>query len=312
VATYWLEPERATLHGRFSRELPPALTIDPGDTVVLRTLQAGWALGPRPDDNPRSRPPTFEPRDPTRDDGHALCGPIAIRGAEPGMALGVRIDDLRPGAWGMTFAGGWSSAVNDRLGVAEGEETVLRWDLDPDALVGRDQFGHELPLHPFMGVMGLPPDEPGWHSTVPPRPCGGNIDCKELVPGSTLYLPVTVPGALFSVGDGHARQGDGEVSQTAIECPMDRVELTFTLHPDLHLTTPRAETPAGWLTFGFHTDLDEAMLIALAAMIELIEERHGLPRGRALALASLVVDLRITQVVNQVLGVHAVLPHGAL
>jgi acetamidase/formamidase len=312
MALHHLEPERATLHGRFSRELPAALTIDPGDTVVLRTLQAGWWLGPQPDDFPKTRSPKFEPRDPARDNGHALCGPIAIRGAEPGMALGVRIDDLRPGTWGMTFAGGFSSAVNDRLGVTDSDVTALRWELDPGGLTGRDQYGHQLSLRPFMGVMGLPPDEPDWHSTSPPRPCGGNIDCKELVPGSTLYLPVTVPGALFSVGDGHALQGDGEVSETAIECPMDRVELTFTLHPDLHLKTPRAETPIGWLTFGFHTDLDEAMLTALEAMIELIEQRHHLPRGQALALASLVVDLRITQVVNGVLGVHAVLPHGAL
>lgn len=312
MAEHILVPERATLHGRFSRELPPVLTIDPGDTVVTRTLQAGWALARRPSDVPGAVAPKFEPRDPTRDDGHALCGPIAIRGAEPGMALGVRIDDLRPGTWGMTFAAGWSSAVNDRLGMTEEQETVLLWDLDPEALTGRDQYGHQLSLRPFMGVMGLPPDESGWHSTAPPRPCGGNIDCKELVIGSTLYLPITVPGANFSVGDGHARQGDGEVSQTAIECPMDRVELTFTLHPDLHITTPRAETPVGWLTFGFHTDLDQAMLIALEAMIELIEQRHDLPRGQALALASLVVDMRITQVVNGVLGVHAVLPHGAL
>ena len=312
MALHHLEPGRATLHGRFSRELPPALTIDPGDTVILRTLQAGWALGPRPVEAPATPPPRFAPRDPTRDDGHALSGPIAIRGAEPGMALGVRIDDLRPGTWGMTFAGGWPSAVNDRLGIAAEPETVLIWELDPAALVGRDQFGHRLPLRPFLGVLGLPPAEPGWHPTPPPRHCGGNIDCKELVAGSTLYLPITVPGALFSVGDGHARQGDGEVSQTAIECPMDRVELTFTLHPDLHLRTPRAETEEGWLTFGFHADLDEAMLIALEAMIELIEGSYRLPRGQAVALASLVVDLRITQVVNGVLGVHAVLPHGAL
>ena len=112
--------------------------------------------------------------------------------------------------------------------------------------------------------------------------------------------------------DGHALQADGEACSTAIECPMERAELTFQLRDDLRLTTPRAETPAGWLTFGFDEDLDEAMLIALEAMLELMGERYGLARAEALALASLVVDLRITQVVNGVRGVHAVLPHDAL
>lgn len=130
--------------------------------------------------------------------------------------------------------------------------------------------------------------------------------------GSRLYLPVQVPGALFSVGDGHALQGDGEVSGTAIECPMERVALTFRLHPDLHLTTPRAETPAGQITFGFHEDLNEATLLALEAMLALLEEQYGVSRHEALALASLVVDLRVTQMVNGVSGVHAVLPPGAI
>ena len=147
---------------------------------------------------------------------------------------------------------------------------------------------------------------------MPPHVTGGNIDCKELVAGSTLYLPIAVPGGLFSVGDGHAVQGDGEVCVTAIECPMERVDLTFELEPGLQLATPRAHTPAGWITFGFHEDLDEAMLIALEAMLDLMGELHGLSRQEAFGLASLVVDLRITQVVNQVRGVHALLPHGAI
>lgn len=307
-----IEPVRETLHGHFSRELPPVLTIEPGETVRFRTLAAGWNLEPRRSTRREDGARKFAPLDPELDAGHALCGPVAIRGAEPGMALGVRIDALRPGTWGMTFAGGWSSPVNDRLGVAAGDETILLWELDPDRLVGRDQHGHTLPLRPFMGVMGLAPAEPGRHPTPPPRPTGGNIDCKELVPGSTLYLPVAVPGGLFSVGDGHALQADGEASTTAIECPMERAEFTFSLHPEMRLTTPRAETPIGWLTFGFHEDLDEAMFLALDAMLALMGERHGLERREALALASLVVDLRITQVVNGVKGVHAVLPHGVL
>ncbi len=312
MAVHIVEPERATLHGYFSRELPPALTVESGDTVRFRTLNAGWCLEPRHGATPYECARRFEPRDPERDAGHALCGPVAIRGAMPGMVLAVRVDDLRVGTWGWTAMGGWSSAVNDRLRLTDNLDAFLLWSLDPAALVGRDQHDHTVTLRPFMGVMGLPPDELGFHSTAPPRPCGGNIDCKELVAGSTLYLPITVPGALFSVGDGHALQGDGEVSGTALECPMERVELTFSLRDDLRLTTPRAETPVGWLTFGFHEDLDEAMLIALEAMVDLMGELHGLARREALLLASVVVDLRVTQVVNGVRGVHAVLPHGAI
>jgi len=163
-----------------------------------------------------------------------------------------------------------------------------------------------------MGVMGMPPDEPGLLATFPPRFCGGNIDCNELVAGSTLYLSIAIPGALFSTGDGHALQGDGEVSGVAIECPMERVELTFYLRDDIQLTTPRANTPVGWITLGFHEDLHEATLIALNAMLDLMGEQYQLSRPRALALASLLVDLRVTQIVNSVLGVHAVLPHGVI
>jgi acetamidase/formamidase len=163
-----------------------------------------------------------------------------------------------------------------------------------------------------MGVMGMPPADPGLHPTPPPRVTGGNIDCKELVAGSSLFLPIAVPGALFSVGDGHAAQGDGEVCQTAIECPFERVELSFMLHRGLRLRTPRALTPGGWISFGFHTDLDEAMFIATDTMLDLMGELLGLDRHTALALASVAVDFRVTQVVNGTKGVHAVLPHGSI
>jgi len=309
MATYSIEPERRTLHGHFSRDLPPVLTIEPGDTVHFRTIDAGWGLEPVTAHNaPRKE---FEPRHPDLDRGHALCGPVAIRGAQPGMVLGVRIDEVRPGSFGWTYAGGWSSETNDRLGVAQ-EGITLAWSLDPDSLTGRNQLGHTIALHPFMGVMGMPPAEPGVHLTAPPRATGGNIDCKELVAGSTLYLPIEVPGALFSVGDGHAAQGDGEVCTTAIECPMERVTLTFSLDDGPSLKTPRANTPAGWVTLGFHNDLQEATMLALEAMLDLIMEQYSLSRLDALGMASLVVDMHITQIVNGVRGVHAILPHGAI
>ena len=310
MAIHTIEPTRETLHGAFSRDRAQVLTIEPGDTVRFRTLDAGWGLDSQRVDVSKRR--QFSPRDPVTDAGHALCGPIAIRGAEPGMTLEIEIGELRPGAWGWTNAGGWDSARNRRLGVASGPETRLLWTLDSAAGTATDQHGHTVALRPFLGVMGMPPDAPGHHSTTPPRLTGGNLDCRELVSGSRLFLPIAVSGALFSAGDGHGAQADGEVSGTAIECPMELAELTFHLHEDMQLKTPRANTPAGWLTFGFHESVDEATMLALEAMLDLLGELHGLPRGEALALASIIVELRVTQIVNAISGVHALLPHDAL
>lgn len=308
MADFTIEPDAATLHGCFSASLPPVLTIDPGDRVVFRTLDAHWGLEPLPADGSSQRQ---HPRNGERDRGHALCGPVAIRGAEPGMTMTVQIEEIIPGAWGWTSAGGVDSPFNRRLGVHEAPELTLRWTIDRENGMCRDQHGHDVPLRPFMGVMGLAPDSPELLSTAPPRPTGGNLDCRELVVGSTLYLPVAVTGGLFSTGDGHAAQADGELSGTAIECPIDRVALRFDLRPDVRITTPRAETPAGWITFGFDENLDEAVAIATAAMLNLMAERYGLERREALALASMLVDVRVTQMVNGVRGAHAVLGHDA-
>ncbi|MDQ7904439.1 acetamidase/formamidase family protein [Phytohabitans sp. ZYX-F-186] len=218
-----IETGGSTLHGYFSRDYPPVLTVDPGDSVRFSTLDAFWFAGPYSGGSLDDRPRSEHHREGY---GHALVGPIAIRGAEPGMVLEVRVDAVVPGPWGTTVAGGWPSVFNQRYGEVD-EQTTQAWDLDAAALTGRNQYGHTVALRPFLGVMGMPPAEPGEHSTTPPRAYGGNLDCRELVAGSTLYLPVPVPGGLFSAGDGHAAQGDGEVSGTAIECPMERVELTI-------------------------------------------------------------------------------------
>lgn len=138
------------------------------------------------------------------------------------------------------------------------------------------------------------------------------LDCKELVAGSTLYLPIAVAGGLFSVGDGHARQGDGEVAVTAIECPMERVDLTFHLLPNLQITTPRANTPAGWLTPRAARRSATSHADRVEAMVEWMMQRFALTRHNALGLASVLVDLRITQIVNEVSGVHALLSHEAI
>jgi acetamidase/formamidase len=308
VVVHEIPLERRTLHGHFSRDLEPALAVDPGDSIVFATLDAGWGLEPpRPEGRQR-----FEPRDDELDAGHALVGPVAVRGAQAGQTLAVRIDDVRVGSYGFTMGGGFSTPLNERLGVADGAERLLVFELDPDAGTGRDTEGREVDLRPFLGVLGMPPPDPGRHPTAPPRVWGGNIDCAALVAGTTLFLPVPVDGALFSAGDCHARQGDGEVSQLAIECPAERVRLTLELRDGPELASPVAWTPQAWLAFGFDEDLDEAAALAVDGMLQLMGREHGLERRDALALASTVVDLRVTQLVNGVRGVHAELRHDAI
>ena len=276
--------DAAVLHGYFSHELAPAVTVDPGDSIRFRTPNAGWRVG---HDEP------FAARDPERDTGHALAGPIEVRGARAGQVLAVAIDDVVPGPWGVTY-GGPDQALEWRLDGAEGQAA-----------------GFTVALAPFLGVLGMPPPEPGVHSTIPPRRWGGNIDCKELVAGTTLFLPIPVDGALFSAGDGHAAQGDGEVSGTAIEAPVE-AQVTLGLRDDLELEWPLARINGAWITFGFDEHLGRAARIAVDGMLDLMERELSLARGDALALASVVVDLRVTQVVNQALGVHAVLRDDAL
>jgi len=310
MAVHEIPLERRTLHGHFSRDLEPVLEIDPGDMIVFSTLDSGWGVEPPTGDlRVRKR---FEPRDEELDDGHALIGPVAIRGARAGQTLAVRIEEVRVGSYGFTMGGGFSTPLNDRLGVSDGETRLLVFDLDADAETGRDRDGRGVDLRPFLGVMGMPPPEPGVHPTSPPRIWGGNLDCAALVAGTTLYLPIPVDGALFSAGDCHARQGDGEVSQLAIECPAERVRLTLELHDEPALSGPAAWTPEAWLTLGVDEDLDEAAALAVDGMLELMGREHGLERREALALASVAVDLRVTQVVNAVKGVHAALRHGAI
>jgi acetamidase/formamidase len=247
--------------------------------------------------------------DPRR--GHCLVGPIAIRGAQPGMVLGVQLVSLRTDDWGWTEAKARDNALNRRLGIAGKPPSWLLWDLDPDARTGTNDRGQTVDLAPFLGVIGLPPNEPGEHRTIPPRACGGNIDCRELVAGSTLYLPVTVAGGLLCVGDGHAAQGDGEVAGTAIECGMT-TEMVLDLVTAPPIATMHAVTPTSRLTFGFSEDLNEATAQALDAMLCWIQVLFDLDKPAALALASVTVDLRITQIVNEVWGVHAVLPLNAV
>jgi acetamidase/formamidase len=249
MATHDIPLERRTVHGHFSPDLAPILTVDPGDCVRFPTLDAGWGRDPpAPDAGDRW---TLGPKDAEVDLGHALVGPIAVRGARPGDELAVHIDEITAGPWGWTWAGLVVDQAQRPPAASRLDGHLLGWNLDSGRGVARDQRGREVPLRPFLGVIGVAPAEPGIHPTYPPRRTGGNIDCKELVAGTTLFLPVAVEGALLSAGDGHAGQGDGEVSGLGIECAFDRVQLTLSVRRDLSLDMPVARTPDAWLTFGF-------------------------------------------------------------
>ena len=280
--------ERRTLHGHFSRDLAPVLEVAPGDVVRFQVLNAGWRW-----DAERQ---LFDELDPTLDNGHALVGPIAVAGARAGGVLSVRIDELRPRDWGVTF----------------GDGEMFVWSLDVDRGTAQNGAGATVDLAPFLGVIGMPPPESGVFSTAPPRRFGGNIDCKLLVEGTTLFLPIPVDGALVSLGDGHGAQGDGEVSGTAIECPLERVQVTLDLVDDLELERPVARIAGAWVTFGFDDDLDDAVWQATESMLDLMERELGVTRPHGLALASVVVDFRVTQAVNGVKGIHAVLRDDAI
>jgi acetamidase/formamidase len=306
MSQHRLDPLPSTTTQVFSRDLKPVLTVEPGDSVLVRTLDAGGHLERQrvPGEPVPAMFPEWK--------GHCLTGPIAVDGARPGDMLAVRFVSLRPGDWGWTSAGGSDTPVTRRLGLHDGPVGRLLWQIDADAGVATSNYGHTITTAPFHGVTGVAWDEPGEHSTVPPRAVGGgNIDCRELVAGSVLYLPVSVPGALLSLGDGHAAQGDGEVSGTAIECAMT-TELELDIAPARPVNGVHAETPAGRITFGFSPDLNAAMGDALEAMLDWMQSLYGLDRATTLALASPAVDLRITQVVNQSWGVHALLPWSAI
>jgi acetamidase/formamidase len=310
MATHTLVPSRETLHGCFSRELRPVLSIESGDELTVETLDAAWGLERHA--SPGAARRRFSPRLKGRDDGHALIGPIAVRGAGPGSVLAIEILEVTPGAYGWTHAAGWRSELNEQLALADEPQHTILWDLDRESGAATNQFGEVVALRPFLGIIGLAPEAPGIHSTWPPRSTGGNLDCAELVAGSTLYLPVAVEGGLLSVGDGHAAQGDGEVCSQAIECPMDRVRFRVSIRSDMRLSQPRAATPAGWITFGFDRDLDRAMVLALEGMLDLLQEQFAWDRKHALGMASIVASFRVTQIVNGEKGVHGLLPHGSV
>jgi acetamidase/formamidase len=310
VADYRLDASPETIHwGYFDAGLSPLITIDSGDTVTISTVSGGPEVMPKTPyvipDALAAIQATHKPKLP----GHICTGPISVRGAKTGQVLEVRIKsiDLHYD-WGFTYVAPLKGALPDDFD----EMHLMHIPLDRERMTGRMPWGLELPLKPFFGVMAVaPPAAWGPLSTLPPRRNGGNLDNKELVAGTTLYLPIHTDGALFSVGDGHGVQGDGEVCVTAIETGLIG---TFELHlrEDMHLTWPMAETPTHVMTMAFDPDLDDCVVIALRDMIDLIVARTGLSKAEAYALCSLAADLRITQVVNGNKGVHVMLDKSLL
>ncbi len=305
MAHYQLDAGPETVHwGYFDAALPPVLTVESGDTVTISTVSGGPEVMPPP---PFAIPPALaaihaahKPKLP----GHICVGPVAVRGAKAGHTLEVRIASIALHYdWAYTYSGPLRGALPDDFP----EMHLMHIPLDRERMVGHLPWGLELPLAPFFGVMAVaPPRSWGSVSTLPPRRNGGNLDNKELVAGTTLYLPIHVDDALFSVGDGHGAQGDGEVCITALETGLIG---TFELHvrEDMSLTWPMAETPTHVMTMAFDPDLDDCVTIALREMLSLIAARTGLSRQEAYALCSLAADLRITQVVNGSKGVHVML-----
>jgi acetamidase/formamidase len=318
---------REAIHTYWDNALLPHLTVEPGDTVVFETLEPSQGEVARDIASGKWPVPTADPDlvavvvssaspEPPSDSedeeqGHALTGPVAVVGAEPGDTLVVDIAEVVPAAWGWTACGpGGGLLLQDEL-----EEWVLHvWDLrdGEDAVFAP---GIRVPLAPFCGVMGVAPAEPGRHPTSPPGRGGGNLDVRQLTAGARLSLPVLVPGALFSVGDAHAAQGDGEVAGTAIETDAT-VRLRFSLLKGQSIPGPQFSTPvlglaAGpWFAAtGNAPDLYEAAREALRGILAYLEEHHGLARPQACMLASACVDLRISQLVNGgIFTVSAFLP----
>jgi len=313
--THRLEATPSTVaYGYYWAEARPVLRIASGDIIDVDTLLTNNPTGlQRAGVSPEKIQDSLKAivaevtGDRRGPGGHILTGPVYVEGAEPGDVLEVKILSID---FAIDYGyNGCSGFIPENCDRAVGLRIM---PIDRKTMTAEYAPGIVIPLRPFFGSMGVAPaPELGRVSSNPPGRHAGNLDNRELVAGSTLYIPVFVPGALFEIGDGHAAQGDGEVGGTAIECPMT-TEAVVSLAPGRPLGTVHAEAPAGRITFGFDADLNVAMGDALDAMVSWMQVLSGVGKATALALASTCVDLRITQVANQTWGVHAVLPAWAM
>ena len=294
-------------YGYYWAQAKPALRIASGDIVAVETLLTSTpdrlvAAGVAPDAVQAALRAVVSQVTDKGPGGHILTGPIYIEGAEPGDVLEVRILGVEPAiAYGYNGCSGF-------MREACGEPRTRIVPLDTVRMTGELAGGILVPLKPFFGSMGVaPPPDSGRVSSNPPGIHAGNLDNRELVTGTTLFIPVHVAGALFEVGDGHAAQGDGEVDQTGIETSL-RGRLQFIVRKGRRLAWPRAETPTHVITMGTDTSLTVAARIALREMINYLMEARALPQVEAYRLASVAGDLRITQLVDGKVGVHMMIP----
>ena len=284
-------------HLGWNRDFAPVLRVGPGDSVEFEVYEASG--GQLTENSTVADVGTL-------DFGriNPVTGPVHIDGAEPGDVLKVTLLGFRPSGWGWT-----ANIPGFGLLADEFPDPALHiWRYEADTLAPALFGSHgRVPLKPFTGTIGVAPAEPGLHSIVPPRRVGGNMDVRDIATGTELYLPVEVSGALFSVGDTHAAQGDGEVCGTAIESPMS-VALKFDLIKNEPLAFPRFTTPGpvtrhldakGYeVTTGIGPDLMQAARAAVRAMVDLMSRRHGLPAVDAYMLCSVAGDLRISEIVD--------------
>ena len=285
-------------HLGWDNALPPIATIAPGDTLEFHCMEASGGQLTRQSTVADLSRLDFDRINP-------VAGPIAIDGAAPGDALKVTLLSFAPSGWGWTANIPGFGLLSDQF-----TEPVLQlWDYDAASLVPALYGpGGRVPLRPFCGTIGVAPGDAGLHSIVPPRRVGGNMDIRDIGAGTELYLPVEVAGAIFSVGDTHAAQGDGEVCGTAIESPID-VALRFDLVKGVKLRSPRYVTPGpvtnhfdrkGYeVTTGIGPDLMEGARIAVAEMVELLCRTRGMAAVDAYMLCSVCGDLRISEIVDQ-------------
>jgi acetamidase/formamidase len=305
MATHELHSSPQTCHwGYFDSKLKPALRIRSGDIATIHCVSGSPEILPADPFHvlPEHRE-VLAALSPHLG-RHILTGPVHVEGAERGDALAVEVLDIK-------FRTNWGWNVQrPNAGTLPEDFPFYRLThipIDSNRGVCTLPWGLEVELRPFFGVMGVaPPPEWGQCSSIEPRAFGGNIDNKHFQVGTTVYLPVFAPGALFSTGDGHGVQGDGEVNLTALETSLSGT-FRFTVRKDMKLVMPRAETATHWITHGFDSDLDDAAKEALRDMIRLISAKTGLPAADAYMLCSLQADLHISQTVDGNKGVHCMI-----
>ncbi|MEO6845807.1 MAG: acetamidase/formamidase family protein [Chthoniobacterales bacterium] len=303
MAKHTLNSAPETVHwGHFDAAIPPRITIDSGDEIVIDTVSGGRDdIGEDISIASPDHQKIIETMAPL-EGPHILTGPVAVRGAEPGDTLEVRVKKIELTVdWGYNLI-----RINRGMLPKEFLENRQRLlPIDRKAMTVRLPWGIDVPLSPFFGILGVAPArELGRVSSIPPDVFGGNLDNKELIPGSSLFLPVYVPGANFSTGDGHAVQGDGEMDVTALETCM-KGTFDLIVHKNKPLNFPRAITPTHYIAMGCDPDFNIASEKASHNMLNWLEELTGWKREEAYVFCSFACDLHITQGVNRSKGVHA-------